>query len=133
MLPDSERDGDRMTSIESTVAQTDEQIVDAVLNGDKEAFGLLVDRYSARLLGLAFHLCGDYETALDLTQDTFVDAYSAPGKFARPQRLRPLGSRNPAKQNAQPAAGEPGPHHLSQPVDGGRVRSRHPGQRLRIH
>jgi len=52
----------------------DESILAAVLGGDAEAYGVLVERYRARLLGLAFHLCGDYETARDLAQDTFITA-----------------------------------------------------------
>jgi len=69
-------------------ALTDESIVRSVLGGDVEAYAALVERYRARLLGLAFHLCGDWDTATDLVQDTLIAAYKCldrlrnPGAFA---------------------------------------------------
>ena len=61
----------------NTQQHTDEAIIRMVLDGNTEAFGLLVNRYSPRLIGLAFNLCGDYDTALDLTQEALIAAYNS--------------------------------------------------------
>jgi RNA polymerase sigma-70 factor (ECF subfamily) len=63
----------------------DEAIVRSVLGGDVEAYGLLVARYRARLFGLAFHLCGDYDAAADLAQDTLVAAYECLDRIKDPR------------------------------------------------
>jgi RNA polymerase sigma-70 factor (ECF subfamily) len=62
----------------------DEAIVRSVLGGDVEAYGLLVERYRARLFGLALHLCGDYDAAADLAQDTLVTAYECLDRIRNP-------------------------------------------------
>ena len=89
-------------------AQTDESIIRSVLEGDTEAYGLLVERYRARLVGLAFHLSGDYETASDLAQETLVAAYESLDRIRDPSafaswisgilrnKFRNLGRKNPA-------------------------------------
>ena len=61
--------------MELEAQRTDQAIIEAVLGGDPEAYSLLAERYSARLFGLAFHLCGDYDSASDLVQETLVAAY----------------------------------------------------------
>ena len=87
---------------------TDEAIIRSALGGDAEAYGLLVERYRARLLGLAFHLCGDYDTAADLAQETLITAYECldrirdPSTFAQwiagilRNKFRNLGRTSPA-------------------------------------
>lgn len=89
-------------------ARTDAAIVAAVLEGDAEAYGLLVGRYSARLFGLAFHLTGDYDAASDLAQEALVAAYGSLGSLRDPSafgawvaailrnKFRNLGRTNPA-------------------------------------
>ena len=53
----------------------DLDLVDACQNGDSEAFTALVTRYQNRIFNTILRLIGDYETALDLTQETFLRAY----------------------------------------------------------
>ena len=91
-----------------TNGPTDEAIIRSVLGGETESYGLLVERYRARLLGLALHLCGDYDTASDLAQETLIAAYecldrmrdlsSFPAWIAGILRnkFRNLGRKNPA-------------------------------------
>jgi RNA polymerase sigma-70 factor (ECF subfamily) len=57
------------------MAATDAQIVEAVLGGDTEAFGMLVDRYQERCLRLAQHIVGSREDAEDAVQESFLRAY----------------------------------------------------------
>lgn len=45
------------------------------------AFDEIIDTYEKRVFNLIYRLIGDYEEAADLTQDTFVSAYRAYGKF----------------------------------------------------
>ncbi len=54
---------------------TEQQVVAVVLNGDVEAFGVLVDRYYGALARLLTYRLGDRDVALDLTQETFADAF----------------------------------------------------------
>lgn len=51
------------------------ELVERARQGDRGAFAALVERYWQALARYLVHLTGDPETALDLTQDTFVRAY----------------------------------------------------------
>jgi RNA polymerase sigma-70 factor, ECF subfamily len=43
--------------------------------GDREAFGVLVERYQRRVVGVALAVVHNQEDALELAQETFVRAY----------------------------------------------------------
>lgn len=62
---------------------TDEQIVDAVLAGDTDAFAVLVSRYTARYARFAVRMLGNREDGEEALQDAFVRAYRALGKRDR--------------------------------------------------
>ncbi len=49
--------------------------------GDVDAFNQLVERYQRLVYNLALRMLGNAETAEDATQDTFVSAYRAIGRF----------------------------------------------------
>jgi RNA polymerase sigma-70 factor (ECF subfamily) len=57
------------------MSTTDSSLVNETLNGDREAFGRLVEKYERRIFTLAFRICGDYEDAMDVTQTVFVKAF----------------------------------------------------------
>jgi RNA polymerase sigma-70 factor (ECF subfamily) len=59
---------------------TDEEIVRDVLAGDREKFSMLIERYQERVFHLARRIVGPQE-ALDLAQDTFVNAYTHLDQF----------------------------------------------------
>ena len=59
----------------------DRPLVEAAAAGDQAAFGQLVQRHQARLYNLARALVGDPAEAEDLTQESFVRAWRAIGRF----------------------------------------------------
>ena len=60
---------------ESTAAEPDGVVVEAVLSGQKERFALLVRRYQGPLLRVAQSRLGRREWAEDAVQETFLCAY----------------------------------------------------------
>src|SRR5712691_12797017 len=59
----------------------DTNLVRAARAGAREAYGELVRRYQDRIYSVIAGMVADREDALDLTQDTFVKAYMALGRF----------------------------------------------------
>lgn len=57
------------------VEKTDEQIAQEVQAGNAQAFGLLVERYEAKLARYAKKFLLENEDAKDLLQDVFIKAY----------------------------------------------------------
>lgn len=60
---------------------SDEEAIGRVLDGDTEAFAILVRRHEARVKRLGMSFFHDDEDAADFTQDVFVKAYSALASF----------------------------------------------------
>jgi RNA polymerase sigma-70 factor, ECF subfamily len=61
--------------------RTDRELVAAARAGDAGAFGVLVRRHQRRVYRLAVHLLKSGAEAEDVTQETFVRAYSALDRF----------------------------------------------------
>jgi len=60
----------------------DEQdIIASAINGDAEAFGVLVSRYTPKALAYARQMAGNSDDAKDLVQESFVKAYYNLGSF----------------------------------------------------
>ena len=55
--------------------QSDAELVNAVLGGNKRAFEVLVKRYERPVRAVALDVLGDYHLATDVSQDAFVTAY----------------------------------------------------------
>ena len=55
--------------------QDDAAVVQRVLAGERDAYGVLVDRYGRRLFWSCRRLLGDPDEAEDVVQETFVRAY----------------------------------------------------------
>jgi len=66
---------------EKTTPLSDERLVELSLDGDEEAFGILVRRYQRRLAAFLSQLVGDMELARELSQEAFVRAWSALERF----------------------------------------------------
>jgi RNA polymerase sigma-70 factor, ECF subfamily len=50
-------------------------IIVRILNGDRQAYALLVEEYKTPIYNLAFRMTGNVGDADDLTQETFIRAY----------------------------------------------------------
>lgn len=53
----------------------DQEVIQAVLQGDPERYGELVSKYQLAAWRLAYSLVGDMEEAKDLSQNGFIKAY----------------------------------------------------------
>lgn len=61
--------------MESRADLKDEDLVARCREGDKQAFGVLVQRYMKKAFGIAFDYTRDREAAKDLSQEAFLRAY----------------------------------------------------------
>ncbi|MCJ7778445.1 MAG: sigma-70 family RNA polymerase sigma factor [Sedimentisphaerales bacterium] len=69
--------------------QSDAEIVNAVLNGYKEAFAVLVKHYERPVRAIAMNVLGDYHSAADVSQDAFVKAYRELPGLRKPAAFGP--------------------------------------------
>lgn len=53
----------------------DKAIIEQVLAGDNNAFGVLVERYQDKVYNLALRMCGNTDDAFDLAQEAFFRAW----------------------------------------------------------
>ena len=69
-----------MTTFSSTlVADTD--LVARAAAGEGTCFDALVERYHRQMVNFVFRMVGNYETALDLTQEVFIKVYGSLGRY----------------------------------------------------
>ena len=57
------------------MAEDNVQLIQRILDGEKEAFSILVQKYQKRIHALAWRKIGDYHIAEEITQDVFLQAY----------------------------------------------------------
>ena len=57
------------------MAHSDSELIKRTLDGDETAFGFLVDKYKGAVHALAYRKIGDFHTAEEITQDTFLQAF----------------------------------------------------------
>lgn len=69
--------------------ETDEEAATRVQHGDKDAFGVLVDRYEAKLKRYGSKFLSREEDIEDIVQDAFVNAYQNIQSFNITQRFSP--------------------------------------------
>ncbi len=55
----------------------DWSIVESCLNGNREAYALLVKKYEKSVFNIVYRLIGTTEEARDITQETFIKAYKS--------------------------------------------------------
>jgi RNA polymerase sigma-70 factor (ECF subfamily) len=73
---DPSRPGTRTPPLDDEAA-----VVARAASGDRTAFAQLMEHYQSACYGLAWRLLGNADQAADATQDAFVHAYDAIGKF----------------------------------------------------
>lgn len=54
----------------------EEAIIRQCLDGDKDSYSVLVDRYKTMAYNVAYRMVGDEDTAKDLAQESFIAAYA---------------------------------------------------------
>jgi RNA polymerase sigma-70 factor (ECF subfamily) len=69
--------------------RTDAELVNAVLNGEKQAFAVLVRRYERPVRAVALDVLGDYHLAADVSQEAFVKAYEQLVGLRKPEAFCP--------------------------------------------
>jgi RNA polymerase sigma-70 factor (ECF subfamily) len=63
--------------------KNDFELIDQTLEGNHEAFDLLVKRYSGSIYALAYRMLRNHDDASDICQDVFLKAYEALGAFRK--------------------------------------------------
>jgi RNA polymerase sigma factor (sigma-70 family) len=67
----------------------DAAVVKRVLDGDREAYAVLVERYQRSAHSVALGILGDFQAAEDATQDALVSAFEKLGNLRKPERFGP--------------------------------------------
>ena len=65
----------------------DAELIQRVLEGDDDAFSVLVRKYQKQVHALAWRKIGDFHIAEEITQDTFLKAYKRLSTLKKPQRF----------------------------------------------
>jgi RNA polymerase sigma factor (sigma-70 family) len=68
---------------------TDVELVAASLEGDRDAFGQIVERHQRLLCSLAYSATGNLTESEDLAQEAFVEAWRKLRGLREPEKLRP--------------------------------------------
>ncbi len=66
----------------------DDQLWRRSREGDREAFGRIVERYQTLICSLAYSKCGNLAQSEDLAQETFIAAWQKLGELREPAKLR---------------------------------------------
>ncbi len=65
----------------------DDLLVQRCINGDRDAFGILVDKYKDAVCGLAYSKVRNFHDAEDIAQEAFIDAYRSLPSLRHPHRF----------------------------------------------
>src|ERR1017187_6067338 len=68
---------------------SDADLVGESLNGDRDSFGRVVERYQTLIASLAYCATGNVSQSEDLAQQTFVNAWKQLAELREPAKLRP--------------------------------------------
>ena len=63
---------------------SDSELVNAVLDGEREAYAVLVARYERAVRATALAVLRDHHAAQDVAQEAFVSAYEKLGRLRKP-------------------------------------------------
>lgn len=65
------------------MTKTDENVIEEVLAGDRNAYSVLVERYKDKVFSLVYGVLKDYELTQEVAQDVFVKTYVSLKKFRK--------------------------------------------------
>ena len=65
----------------------DAQLIRNILSGDESAFSILIQKYQKRVHALAWRKIGDFHHAEEITQDTFLRAYTKLSTLKNPNQF----------------------------------------------
>ena len=68
-------------SLKKTVAVGDIELVVRALSGREDGFEELVRRYQRPIAAYVYRMVGDYDAALDLTQEVFIKVYGSLARY----------------------------------------------------
>ena len=71
------------------MSMDEHQLIALVKDGDQSAFAQIVSAYKDRIVNFLFQLTGDYQRAVDLSQETFLRVYFKADKY---KPIAPLSS-----------------------------------------
>ena len=66
----------------------DRQLVEATLDGDVDAFTVLVKKYNRMAGAIGFGVCGDFQAAEDIVQEAFLKAYRGLHNLRDPSKFK---------------------------------------------
>jgi len=69
------------------LSHSDSVLVKAVLEGDKQSYGQLYDRYAGLVMAICYDATGDYSQTQDLAQEVFLRAYKLLGRLEDADRF----------------------------------------------
>ena len=72
-----------------TYLDSDRELVERSLRGDRAAFGHIVERYQSLICAVTYSATGDISRSEDLAQETFLAAWRGLGGLKEPERLKP--------------------------------------------
>jgi RNA polymerase sigma-70 factor (ECF subfamily) len=69
-------------TIDQIGALSDAELIDVSISGREESFEELVRRYQRPIVGYVFRMLGDYDSALDVTQEVFIKVYNSLHRYS---------------------------------------------------
>ena len=77
-----------MTLTAIATDMTDHQLIAQFKEGSMEAMEAIVDRYENRIFNFGLKMCGQFQDAEDITQDTFLNAFKYLNSFREEAKLK---------------------------------------------
>lgn len=67
--------------------ETDQEIIREYLDGNTKTFNVLINRYQYAVYGMCYHFTHNFADAKDLTQETFIQAFTKLHQLRNPQKF----------------------------------------------
>lgn len=70
------------TLLEGIKTFTDVELVSTAISGREDSFEELVRRYQRPIVSYVYRMCGNYDAALDVTQEVFIKVYKSLDRYS---------------------------------------------------